>query len=123
MPNSVVIFLRGRLRSFAFAFKGFTRLLSTEINFRIQFICGLAVCILGAVVGLSITEWMVQLLVIALVLVAEAINSAIERLADLISKERNKDIGSLKDIAAAAPLIAAIIAVCIGLLIYLPKIS
>jgi len=123
MPNSVVIFLRGRLRSFAFAFKGFTRLLSTEINFRIQFICGLAVCILGAVVGLSISEWMVQLLVIALVLVAEAINSAIERLADLISKEQNKDIGSLKDIAAAAPLIAAIIAVCIGLLIYLPKIS
>ncbi len=123
MPSSGLQFFLNRLKSFGYAFTGIALLLKTEVNFRIQFVCGVAVCVLGGTVGLSTTEWMVQLLAIGLVLAAEALNSAIERLADVITKEKRKEIAALKDIAAAAPLVAAIIALIIGLLIYLPKIS
>lgn len=123
MPSKLLRFLTARLKSFGYAINGIVLLLKTEVNFQIQFICALAICALALVVGLSITEWILQLLAIGLVLAAEAMNSAIERLADVQSKEQNKEIGMLKDIAAAAPLMAAIIALVIGLLIYLPKIS
>ena len=65
---------------------------------------------------------MIQWLVIGLVLVAEALNTAIEKVADFIHPEYHKKIGFIKDIAAGAPSFAAIIALIIAGIIYLPKI-
>ena len=116
-------FLSDRLKSFGYAFNGLVLLIKKEVNFQIQLCCAVAICVVGALVGLSTSEWIGQFLAIGLVLAAEALNTAIERLADQVTKDQNKQIGQLKDVAAAAPLVASIIAVIIALLIYLPKIS
>ena len=123
MPKPQRQFLFDRLKSFGYAIKGLLLLIKTELNFQIQLFCAIAVTALGLLVGLSTTEWILQFLAIGFVLAAEALNSAIERVADVITKEPHKEIGKLKDVAAAAPLIAALIAVIIAMLIYLPKIS
>ena len=123
MPKPRRQFLSDRLKGFGYAIKGLLLLIKTEHNFQIQLFCAIAVTALGLLVGLSTTEWILQFLAIGFVLAAEALNSAIERVADVITKEPHKEIGKLKDVAAAAPLIAALIAVIIAMLIYLPKIS
>ena len=66
---------------------------------------------------------MIQLLVIGLVLVAEALNTAIERVADFIHPDYHKKIGVIKDIGAGAAGIAAIISIILGCIIYIPKIA
>jgi len=71
---------------------------------------------------LSPDEWRWIILAIALVWLAEALNTAIERLADAITIEPNENIGYAKDVAAGAVLAAAIISVVIGLTIFLPRL-
>jgi len=116
-------FLQGRIKSVKYALKGIWLLLTTEHSSMIQFWIAIIMTIVGFIMQLSTTEWILQVLAIGLVMVAEAVNTAIEKLADYVQPSYDKKIGSIKDIAAAAPAIAAIIAVIIGLLIYLPKIS
>jgi len=116
-------FLQGRIKSVKYALKGIWLLLTTEYSSMIQFWIAIIMTIVGFIMQLSTTEWILQVLVIGLVMVAEAVNTAIEKLADYVQPSYDKKIGFIKDIAAAAPAIAAIIAVIIGLLIYLPKIS
>jgi diacylglycerol kinase len=78
--------------------------------------------VLGAAIffRLSSDEWRWIILAIALVWLAEALNTAIERLADAITLEPNENIGYAKDVAAGAVLAAAIISAVIGLTIFLP---
>ncbi|HBK94801.1 MAG TPA: diacylglycerol kinase, partial [Porphyromonadaceae bacterium] len=59
---------------------------------------------------------------IGLVLALEAVNTSIETLADLVSKERNATIKKVKDLAAAGVLLAAMAALAVGVLVFLPKI-
>ncbi len=75
------------------------------------------VIIAGFVLHISMGEWIAIVLCIALVIAAELINTAIEKLADVIDLKPNKDIGLVKDMAAGAVLWCAMGAVCIGLLI------
>jgi diacylglycerol kinase (ATP) len=72
--------------------------------------------------GLSSDEWRWIILAIALVWLAEALNTAIERLADAVTLEPNENIGYAKDVAAGAVLAAAIVSAMIGLTIFLPHI-
>jgi len=76
----------------------------------------------GFYFSLSNFEWTVLVLAIALVLSLEMINSAIEYMVDLVSKDYNPVAGKVKDVAAGAVLIAAIFAIIIGLIIFIPKI-
>jgi len=71
---------------------------------------------------LSAEEWRWIVLAIALVWLAEALNTAIERLADAVTLEPNENIGLAKDVAAGAVLVAALFAVVIGTTIFLPYI-
>jgi diacylglycerol kinase (ATP) len=71
---------------------------------------------------LSSDEWRWVILAIALVWLAEALNTAIERLADAVSLEPNENIGYAKDVAAGAVLAAAIFSVVIGLTIFVPRL-
>ena len=123
MKNPNDSFLRGRLRSLKFALKGMWILITTEDSIKAQLFFAFIAIILGFYFNISNTEWMLQFLVIGLVLVAEAANTAIEEVADFIHPEYHKKIGLIKDIAAGAPSFAAIISLIIVGIIYIPKIK
>lgn len=116
-------FFKGRLKGFKFALKGVWLLITTEHSIMIQVGITIIMTIIGFLMDISATEWMFQILAIGLVLVAESVNTAIEKLSDFVHPEYHKKIGFIKDIAAGAPAFAAIIAVIIGFIIYLPKFS
>ena len=114
--------LRKGLRSFKFAGNGIRLLITREHNAWIH--CFAAVCVIlaGWLIGLSSTEWIAIVFAIGSVLAAEAVNSSIEALADLVSPEYNEAIKRTKDLAAGAVLILAISAAIVGLIIFIPKI-
>ena len=114
-------FIKGRIRSLKFALKGAYLLLTTEHSIMVQFSIGITVTILGFIKDISPTEWMFQLLAIGMVLVAESLNTGIEKLCDFVHPNFHKRIGFIKDISAGAATFAAIIAFIIGLIIYIPK--
>lgn len=122
MKNSGFTFHK-RLASFRYAFNGIRLLIQKEHNAWIH--CFAAICVIGAGIflGLSPMEWIAVSIVIGAVLAAEAINSAIEALADLVSPEYNAAIKKTKDLAAGAVLITAIAAAIVGFIIFLPKLS
>lgn len=123
MKNPNDGFIRGRLRSMKFALRGMWLLLTTEDSIKAQSFFALIAIIAGFYFNISSFEWMAQLLVIGLVLVAEAVNTAVEKVADFIHPDYHKKIGFIKDIAAGAPAIAALVSLAIAAIIYLPKIA
>lgn len=115
--------IRERLKSFVYAAKGIAHLCKTEHNFRIHLAATVLVIGLGAWFGLSRTEWLWLVLAIGFVLVAEAFNSAIERLVDLKQPDHDPKAGLIKDLAAGAVLLAAITAAFIGGIIFWPYLG
>ncbi len=113
---------RKRMLSFKYAFHGIYLLIRYEHNAWIH--CFIAVCVLtaGLCVKLSAAEWTAICLCIGMVLAAEAVNSAIEALADRVSAEYDEAIKRTKDLAAGAVLLLAMASAVIGLLIFLPKL-
>jgi len=122
MKNTEKYRFGDRVRSFRFAFKGLYHLVRYEHNFRIHLAAFVIVITAGLLFGISVSEWLAVLFVSSLVLIAEAINSALESLADSITVEENEKIRESKDVAAAAVLISAIVAVVTGIVIFLPYI-
>nr|WP_199079544.1 diacylglycerol kinase family protein [Pedobacter sp. ASV19] len=110
------------IQGFGFAGKGLYYTFKTQINFRFHCGAALAVVICGWYFNLNQTEWLWILLSIAMVLVLELVNTAIEALVDLVSPDYHQKAGIAKDTAAAAVLIAALLAALIGLIIFIPKI-
>ncbi len=110
-----------RIKSIKYAAKGAYLLLKTEASIQIQFSVAMIMIVIGFLFEISSIEWMFQLLAIGLVLVSESLNTGIEKLCDFIHPEYHKKIGFIKDISAGASTFAAIIAIIIGLIIYLPK--
>ena len=123
MKNPNDSFIRGRLRSFKFALRGMWLLMTTEDSIKAQLFVAVLATILGFYFNISNIEWMFQFIVIGLVLVAEALNTAIEKVADFIHPEYHEKIGFIKDIAAGAPSFAAFISLIIAGFIYIPKIA
>ena len=114
--------LKKRISSFKYAFRGIAWLFRFEHNARIHLLAFILVIIAGFVFRITSGEWALIILVSAFVFSAEAFNSALEFLADEVSEEQRNKIGKAKDLAAAAVLIAAIAAVVIGAIIFIPKI-
>lgn len=121
MKNPNDSFLIGRLKSLKFAVKGAWLLITTEHSIMVQFSLGILITILGFFMNISANEWMFQSLAIGMVLVAESLNTGIEKLCDFVHPDFHKKIGFIKDISAGAATFAAIIAIVIGMIIYLPK--
>ena len=96
--------------------------MSEEHNARIHLFVTLLVLIVSVYLKISISEWIAIILVIGFVFSMEIINSSIENIADFICKENNESIKKIKDLSAAAVLVSAIMAIVIGLIIFLPKI-
>lgn len=113
-------FVTGRFKSVGFALKGAIKLITTEHSVMVQTSLGVILTITGFVVGISQTEWLFQTLAIGLVLSIEGLNTAIEKVADFIHPDYHERIGFIKDIAAGAVFFAAITAIIIGLIIYVP---
>jgi len=122
MKNPKDGFIKGRINSVRYAFKGLRVLVTTEDSIKIQLFVAFIATILGFVFKISSSEWMFQILSIGLVLTAEAANTAIEAIADFIHPDYHKKIGLIKDIGAGIPTFAAIISLFIAGFIYIPKI-
>ena len=110
------------IKSFACAFEGLKDCLLHEKNFRIQYVVALLIIIAGLSFSISKMEWLVILLSFAVVLCFEIINSAIEKLCDLVCPQFNLTIKKVKDMSASAVLLAAIISFIVGCVIFLPKV-
>lgn len=113
-------FVTGRFKSLGFALKGAIKLITTEHSVMVQTSLGVLLTIAGFLVGISHTEWLFQTLAIGLVLSIEGLNTAVEKIADFIHPDYHERIGFIKDIAAGAVFFAAITAIIIGLIIYVP---
>lgn len=113
-------FVSGRLKSLVFAFKGAVKLITTEHSVMVQFSTAIILTIAGFYFGISATEWLFQTLAIGLVLSVEGLNTAVEKIADFIHPDYHQKIGFIKDIAAGAVFFAAITAIIIGSIIYIP---
>lgn len=113
-------FFSGRLKSLVYATKGAYKLIITEHSIMIQFSIAILITIAGFYFKISKVEWLIQILAIGLVLSVEALNTAIEKIADFIHPDYNKSIGFIKDIAAGAVFFAALAALIIGAIIYIP---
>lgn len=114
--------LKKRLKSFKFAFNGIILLITHEHNAWIHCFAAVCVIIAGFAFDISTTEWIAVTFAIGTVLAAEAVNSSIEAIADLVSPGYNEAIKRTKDLAAGAVLILAISAAIVGLIIFIPKI-
>jgi diacylglycerol kinase len=108
--------------SFLYAWNGIKSVLRSEHNTWIHLGFTIVAVALGFILKISAHEFVAIVLSIALVWVTEIVNTAIEKIMDFISLEHHPQIGLVKDLAAAAVLIAAISAVIVGAIIYLPKL-
>lgn len=115
-------FITGRIKGGGYAIKGAWLLLRHEPSIQVQFVLAILVTVAGFYFDITATEWILQLLAVGLVMVTEGVNTAIENIADFVHADYHVKIGRIKDIAAGAVFFAAIIAVIIGLIIYLPYV-
>lgn len=112
--------IKERLHSFSYAFEGLKLFFTREHNVRIHLAVTLVTIAMGFLVGLSAMEWVAIVLTIAVVLAAEAFNTAVEYLCNFVSPQKDQRIKAIKDVAAGAVLLCAIAAVVVGLIIFLP---
>ena len=112
-----------RVRSFGPAFRGIAAMLRAEHNARIHALATVVAVGAGRGFGITRGEWLAIVLVIALVWVAEAFNSALEALGDAVSVDPHPLIARAKDVAAGAVLLAAIAAVVVALLVFGPRVG
>ncbi|MER1986108.1 MAG: diacylglycerol kinase family protein [Solibacillus sp.] len=112
--------VRKFIRSFGYAVEGITTGVR-EQNLRFHLLSMVIVIIAGLLTGLSVIEWMIVVLLFALMIGMELMNTAIERVVDLTSPDIHPLAKQAKDIAAGAVLVFACASVIIGLLIFLPK--
>ena len=115
-------FISGRLRGGKYAIQGALTLLRTEPSIQVQVTIAIIMTGIGWYVNISNTEWMFQIFAIGLIITAEGLNTAVEGIADFVHPDFHKKIGFIKDVAAGAVFFAAITAVVIGCVIYVPYI-
>lgn len=112
-----------RARSFSHAWRGLKIIVRTQHNAWLHTLAAVTAVVFGFYFCISITEWFALILSIGLVLVAEAFNTALEFDIDLTSPEYHPFARDTKDVAAGAVLIAALTALIIGLIIFIPKVT
>lgn len=107
-------------RSFRWACDGLLYTIRTQRNMRIHILISAVVILLGFALGISRVEWALIFLTISLVMVAEIINTAFEKVVDMITEEFHPLARIVKNSAAGAVLLAALCAVIIGSIIFGP---
>lgn len=113
-----MINVRKMFRSFGYAAEGVFALFKYENNARFHLLAALTVLIAGGVLGLTYLEWIIIGIVIGGVWAAEAFNTAIEKLCDVVSPDIHPQIKAIKDLAAAGVLIMACTAAFTGIIVF-----
>ena len=108
--------------SFKNALRGISIALTTQTNLRIHFLIGSLVLVTAVYLSIPFAQILLLILTIALVMLAEMINTSIEFFCNAITLENNEDIKRAKDVSAGAVLISVIFATLIGLVIFIPQI-
>jgi diacylglycerol kinase (ATP) len=111
-----------RIKAFGFAFKGIAKAAKNEIAFKLHLLAAAIVILFGIIFSVSPYEWMYLSFCMAIVITAELFNTAIEKLCDLYSKEKDERIAYIKDISAGAVLISVTGAVIGGAVIFWPHV-
>ncbi len=111
-----------RGKSFAYAARGIKSFITQEHNAWIHAAITVMAVAAGFALRITRVEWIAIILCIGIVFAAEAFNTAIERLVDIVSPGHDKRAGDVKDIAAGAVLICAIMAATVGILIFIPQL-
>jgi Diacylglycerol kinase len=115
--------IKDRIQSFKYAFSGLRTLLAETPNARIYLMVSVVAVILGCMLHISKEEWLAVIIVIGVVFAMEAINTSLEILSDYAcKKEIHPSIKRVKDLAAAGVLVAAVVALAVGIIVFLPKI-
>ncbi|MDY3554419.1 diacylglycerol kinase family protein [Gemmata sp. JC717] len=114
---------RKLVRSLTIGCVGLIDVIRSEQNMRIHCVVAAGVTAAGLVFALAAWEWVAVVLCIGLVLSAECMNTALERLADRVTQERDPLIKQAKDCGAAAVLVVALTAVVVGGAVFVPKIA
>lgn len=114
--------IRKHVRSYKFALRGLAAIFLQQLNFRLELLISVVVIATGVILRINSIEWIVIVFAISLVLIAEALNSAVEAICDAVSRDFHKEIRHAKDIAAGSVLLAAIAAIIVGVIIFLPYI-
>ena len=117
-----VLSIKRLRKSFGYAFKGIDDVIKHEPNMKIHVVVAILVVIMAFILKVSIIEWIILVLLIGAVLAAETINTTIENLVDMYTKEYDEKAKIVKDTAAGTVLIFAITSAIIGLIIFVPKI-
>ena len=117
-----MVHIRKCINSFCYAFKGLKLLVGSQNNARVHLLATVVALNAGFFLNILKTEWLWLLLAIALVWITEAVNTATEKLVDIISPEYNAKAGQVKDLAAAAVIIAGLFAFITGLILFTPYI-
>lgn len=115
--------MKNRIASFQYALNGIRLMFKSGPNFIIQLIIAFATVSAGFYFQLRSSEWVIILICIAGVLSAEIFNTAIEKMVDHLSPEKNKYAGEIKDLAAGAVLLFSIVTAIIGIIIFYPYIT
>jgi len=113
---------RNIVEAFRFAFSGLWYALRTQRNVRIHLVIAVVAVALGLWLSLSPTQWAVLTLTIGFVLASEMLNTVAETLVDLVSPGYHPLAKVVKDVTAGAVLLAAIVAVIVGLLVLGPPL-
>lgn len=109
------------LKSFYCASQGILEALKTERNIQIHSMATVAVILAGLFFSLNWIEWLFILVAVVGTITLELVNSSIERVVDLVTKEYHPLAKQAKDIAAGAVFLYAIFSVIVGIIIFLPK--
>ena len=111
-----------RIRSFKHAFRGIWLIFKTQHNMWIHLLAIVFVIALGIYTNLNLNEWLFIVFAIGLVLVAELVNTGIEYLGDAITDEENEKVRNAKDVSAGAVLMAALVALVVAGLVFIPRL-
>jgi diacylglycerol kinase len=115
-------FINTRINSFGYAMEGIAHMLKMEANAKIHLLLSVTATGLGFALQISPIEWLMLVLIIALVWMAELFNTAIEKSMDIISVDYHPKIKIVKDLSAGAVLVCSIAAVITGCIIFIPKL-
>jgi diacylglycerol kinase (ATP) len=114
--------LRQERASFGFAFAGLGHAWATQRHLRIHVALALLAVGLGMFLGITAAEWAALLAIIALVLALELLNTVVEVVVDLVTTDFHPKAKVAKDVSAAAVLVAAMGALAVGAVIFVPRI-
>jgi undecaprenol kinase len=117
-----MIRIKRLIKSFKYAFSGLRSLIKKEQNFRVHIIASIFVLFLSVYFNIKVWEWALVVLMIAMVLILEMMNTVFERFVDMLKPRVHQYVKEIKDVMSAVVFVASITSIIIGLIIFLPYI-